>query len=87
MADEEKKLEEQAALLEQFALPEAVEQLRVVSRRVQNGEMIRVSACDPLNLIGILTPGLRVPAAPGHFVSYRDGIPVMQPGMGVGTIA
>lgn len=72
---------------EQFALPEAVEQLRVVSRRVQNGEMIRVSACDPLNLIGILTPGLRVPAAPGHFVSYRDGTPVMQPGMGVGTIA
>ncbi|MBM3939925.1 MAG: hypothetical protein FJ318_03330, partial [SAR202 cluster bacterium] len=61
---------------EQFALPEAVDQLRAVHRRAPDGTVARLSACDPLNLVGILTPGPRVPAVVGNEVSYRDGVPL-----------
>ena len=40
---------------------------------------MRVSAVDPLNLVGILTPGPRVPAARGNAVIYRDGVPSAPP--------
>ena len=63
---------------EQFALPEALEALRAVRREAKTGEVVRVSACDPLNLIGVLTPGARVPAHLGGWVSYRDGVPVRE---------
>jgi len=47
---------------EQFALPEAVEQLRSLRRQKVDGEAPQqVSASDPLNLTGILTPDVRVP--------------------------
>lgn len=61
---------------EQFALPEAVEALRALNRKETRGQFLRISACDPLNLAGILTPGPRIPAIPGNRVVYRDGIPV-----------
>lgn len=61
---------------EQFALPEAVESLRAVKRKPTEGEVVRVSASDPLNLVGILTPGSRVPASRNQFVQYRDGVPI-----------
>jgi ATP-dependent Lhr-like helicase len=61
---------------EQFALPEAVDALRAIRRREPTGLYARVSACDPLNLAGIVTPGPRVPAVLGNRVVYRDGIPV-----------
>ncbi len=61
---------------EQFALPEAVESVRAVRRRPPDGEEVRVSASDPLNLVGILTPGPRVPASRSQFVLYRDGVPL-----------
>jgi ATP-dependent Lhr-like helicase len=61
---------------EQFALPEAVDGLRAVNRREPTGEVVRLSACDPLNLVGIITPGSRVPAVLGNEVLYRDGVPV-----------
>jgi ATP-dependent Lhr-like helicase len=61
---------------EQFAAPEALEALRAIRREEPRGEVLRASACDPLNLVGILTPGPRVPAVPGHHVVYRDGVPV-----------
>ena len=35
--------------------------LRDVRRRERSGEIVRVAAVDPLNLVGILTPGPRVP--------------------------
>jgi ATP-dependent Lhr-like helicase len=41
-----------------------------------SGEDITLSAADPLNLVGILVPGERVPAISGKSVSYRDGIAV-----------
>jgi ATP-dependent Lhr-like helicase len=63
---------------EQFALPVAVESLRATRKMPQTGETIMVSAADPLNLIGILVPGERVPAISGRSVSFRDGVPVEQ---------
>src|SRR5262245_63094705 len=61
---------------EQYALPEAVELLRQTRRRERSGEIVRVSAVDPLNLVGIVTPGPRVPAQRGNLVVYSDGVPI-----------
>ena len=61
---------------EQFALPEAVETLRAVRKVQPDGRLATVSACDPLNLVGILTPGPRVPAMLGNRVVFRDGVPL-----------
>ena len=60
---------------EQFALPAAVDELRRVRRSERNGERVEVSATDPANLTGIVTPGPRVPAAPSRTVTYIDGLP------------
>ena len=61
---------------EQFALPEAVDALRSVRKIPKQGEeRVSLSACDPLNLVGILTPGARVPAFPQNRVVYVDGVP------------
>ena len=60
---------------EQFALPEAIGQLREVRRRENSLELVSLSAADPLNLVGILTPGGRLPALTGNRVLYRDGVP------------
>jgi ATP-dependent Lhr-like helicase len=61
---------------EQFALPEAVGALREVRRREKFGELVSVSAADALNLVGIITPGQRVPILGDNRVLYRDGEPV-----------
>jgi ATP-dependent Lhr-like helicase len=61
---------------EQFALPVAVESVRGMRGLPLSGETMTLSAADPLNLVGILVPGERVPAISGRFVSYRDGIAV-----------
>jgi ATP-dependent Lhr-like helicase len=61
---------------EQFALPEAVEGLRAVRRRHEGEETVIVAAADPLNLVGILTPGPRVSPFSGQVIAYRDGVPV-----------
>jgi ATP-dependent helicase Lhr and Lhr-like helicase len=61
---------------EQFALPVAVESLRATRKLPASGETIAISAADPLNLIGIIVPGERVPAISGKTVSYRDGVAV-----------
>ena len=61
---------------EQFALPVAVESLRA-NRKAANqptGERIVISAADPLNLVGILVPGERIPAISGRSVTFRDGM-------------
>ena len=61
---------------EQFALPEAADALRRWRNREPDGRLVVVSACDPLNLAGVLTPGPRVPSVPGNRLAYRDGVPV-----------
>ncbi len=58
---------------EQFALPEAVEALRAVRRRPGVTETVVVAAADPLNLVGIVVPGARVPPAAREVIAYRDG--------------
>jgi ATP-dependent Lhr-like helicase len=63
---------------EQFAAPEALEALRAGRREQPAGQLVRVSACDPLNLVGVITPGPRVPAVLGHHVEYRDGVPILE---------
>jgi ATP-dependent Lhr-like helicase len=60
---------------EQYARPEAVDALRRVRRTEKRGEIVRLSAVDPLNLVGILTPGPRLPAVHTKAVVYRDGLP------------
>jgi len=59
---------------EQFALPVAVESVRAMRNSPLTGEVMTASAADPLNLVGILVPGERVPAISGRSVSYRDGV-------------
>jgi ATP-dependent helicase Lhr and Lhr-like helicase len=61
---------------EQFALPEAVGLLRSMRKMPTTGALIAISAADPLNLAGILTPGLRVAAIKAHRILLRDGVPV-----------
>ena len=62
---------------EQYAAPEAVGFLREARRRKPDGgELVSLSAADPLNLIGIVTPGARLPALAGNRVLYRDGVPI-----------
>ena len=61
---------------EQFALPVAVESLRATRKMQPGGETITLSAADPLNLVGILVPGERVPAISGKTVTIRDGVAV-----------
>ncbi len=61
---------------EQFALSEAVEMLRRTRRERRADEWVVLSAADPLNLAGVLTPGGRVAARHGHRLLYRDGVAV-----------
>ncbi|MET0052993.1 MAG: hypothetical protein ABW095_18195, partial [Candidatus Thiodiazotropha sp.] len=61
---------------EHFALPEAVNALRESLRRQNEEQQITLSSSDPLNLTGIITPGTRIPAQPGHRILYRDGKPI-----------
>ena len=59
---------------EQFALPIAVETLRASRKLPLTGEVVRLSAADPLNLVGIVVPGERVPAISGRTLEFRDGV-------------
>ena len=61
---------------EQYAIPEAVERLRTMRRTDRDDRFIVLSACDPLNLAGITSPGARVPALLDNKVVYRNGVPV-----------
>jgi ATP-dependent Lhr-like helicase len=61
---------------EQFALPDAVGLMREIRRKPASGEWVSLSGADPLNLIGILTPGQRLSALSANRVVYRDGLPV-----------
>jgi ATP-dependent helicase Lhr and Lhr-like helicase len=64
---------------EQFALPVAVESVRAMRKLDSTQGTVTLSAADPLNLVGILVPGERVPAISGNSVTYRDGAAVAVP--------
>jgi ATP-dependent Lhr-like helicase len=61
---------------EQFALKEALTKLRAVTKMAKTDQLISISAADPLNLTGIITPGGRVPAMINNRILYLDGEPV-----------
>jgi ATP-dependent Lhr-like helicase len=61
---------------EQYALPDAVTALRSVRRRAKEGALVSLSAADPLNLLGIVTPGARLAALVGNRFLLRDGVPL-----------
>jgi ATP-dependent Lhr-like helicase len=61
---------------EQFALPEAVSMLRSIRRNPVENLLVSLSAADPLNLIGIITPGGRLASFASNRILYRDGVPI-----------
>ncbi|MEQ5842594.1 DEAD/DEAH box helicase [Paraburkholderia acidicola] len=61
---------------EQFALPEAIPLLREMRHHANDGHYVCVAATDPLNLLGTMLPGDKVPAVAGNRVLFRDGVPV-----------
>jgi ATP-dependent Lhr-like helicase len=61
---------------EQYATPEAVGLLRDVRRKPNTQQYVSLSAADPLNLIGIITPGARLASLSGNRLLYRDGLPI-----------
>jgi ATP-dependent Lhr-like helicase len=61
---------------EQFALPEAVVRLRAIRRESGSGSLVAISAADPLNLVGIVMPGERIPALTRNRIAFRDGAPL-----------
>jgi ATP-dependent Lhr-like helicase len=61
---------------EQYALPEAVDALRSARKQHESRASespITVAAADPLNLVGILVPGDRIPSIPGREVTFTNG--------------
>jgi ATP-dependent Lhr-like helicase len=61
---------------EQYATPEAVGALRDVRRKPNSQRLVSLSAADPLNLVGIITPGARLASLAGNRLLYRDGVPI-----------
>jgi ATP-dependent Lhr-like helicase len=61
---------------EQFAAADAVGRLRSVRKRERLDELAVISAADPLNLVGILTPHARVAAIYRNRILLSDGVPV-----------
>jgi ATP-dependent Lhr-like helicase len=61
---------------EQFALPEAIGALRQVRNRAKDGILYSVSATDPLNLVGTIVAGSKVPRQSGNRTLWRDGTPM-----------
>jgi ATP-dependent Lhr-like helicase len=59
---------------EQFALPMAADSLRASRSQAADGETISIAAADPLNLVGIILPGERIPGNSGRSFSLRDGV-------------
>ena len=61
---------------EQFALPEAIGLLRQTKRKNGSDEWVSLSGADPLNLIGILTPGPKLAALAGNRLLFHNGLPI-----------
>jgi ATP-dependent Lhr-like helicase len=61
---------------EQFALPEAVGLLRNARDDKNERHLAVISAADPLNLGGIITPGAKTATRPGNRILLLNGLPV-----------
>jgi ATP-dependent Lhr-like helicase len=73
---------------QQFALPAAVESLRAMRQDPASGELVTISATDPLNMVGIVVPGERIPSNSGRTVGFSDGVAVREdrPAMAIGGL-
>ncbi|HET7015328.1 MAG TPA: DEAD/DEAH box helicase, partial [Streptosporangiaceae bacterium] len=72
---------------EQYAHPDAIDVLRTVRKQPRNGELVQLSAADPLNLTGIVLPGPRIPAIAANTVSLVDGAVAAAPNATATAIA
>jgi len=61
---------------EQYAAPEAIGLLRDMRHKPHSHSYVSLSGADPLNLVGIVTPGARLPALSSNRLLYRDGVPI-----------
>jgi len=61
---------------EQYALGDTIRELRQLKEQPGSGEMLVISACDPLNLIGILGDATRVPSLASNRIALFNGKPV-----------
>jgi ATP-dependent Lhr-like helicase len=61
---------------EQFALPDAVERLRQHREGPETEQWNVIAAVDPLNLVGVITRDVRVPAVRGNRIVFLNGQPV-----------
>ncbi len=61
---------------EQFALPEALAALRQIRHRAHDGEIVCIAGTDPLNLVGSMVAGGKVPSTIGNRIAIRDGVPL-----------
>jgi len=61
---------------EQFALGDTIRLLRQLRDEGPARELVILSAADPLNLVGIVTPHDRVPATASNRVALLDGVPI-----------
>jgi len=68
---------------EQFALPEAVGLLRRDDGK-SSEQLIVISAADPLNLVGSIVPGEKIPVSIHNRIVFSNGLPiVVQAGNGI----
>jgi ATP-dependent Lhr-like helicase len=58
---------------EQFALPYAIDSLRAIKKKLPEENILGISAVDPLNLLGIVLPGNRIPAISGKKIMLKNG--------------
>jgi len=66
---------------EQFALPDTVKQLRTCAKALNERKESLVSrhlinAADPLNLVGVILPGRKVPSLAKNRILFENGLPV-----------
>ena len=54
-------------------MPEAVSALRDMRRRDADERIVVIAAADPLNLVGVIVPGIRIPALDGNRVAWVGG--------------
>lgn len=59
---------------EQFALPEALTVLKKSSKKQKSQKLVSISSADPLNLVGILLPGDKIPISPISTIHFEDGV-------------
>ncbi|HEY3521305.1 MAG TPA: DEAD/DEAH box helicase [Rhodanobacteraceae bacterium] len=60
---------------EQFALPDAIGALRT-ARKEHDENLVAISGADPLNLLGSILPGDKVPVLTSSRIVFRDGVPL-----------